>query len=275
MKRSSKQYELFRRTRSDGSCFYRALLFSYLENLGQMQDRQAEIFRLKECVEVSINRFYQLEWKEAYFLNPDEYFLSVAYEFYCLVNSVANGLTSDKLYERSLGETSSGRSKDVNPCCDVLFVFLFFIEHIMFSSVISFLRLLTEIEIRTQAIYKPFIPEDMIPLQFCRKEVRGLYAEDEAIQMRALTYALGIPLRVEIVDIKKWVGQPVRVKRLDFFRQSDLGKGPLGLVQSYYSSNTAHKPVERGSEDGLLASDGAPLLTLLRRHGHCDILYRK
>uniref|UniRef100_A0ACD5WQH3 Uncharacterized protein n=1 Tax=Avena sativa TaxID=4498 RepID=A0ACD5WQH3_AVESA len=246
----SKQYELFRRTRSDGSCFYRALLFSYLENLGQMQDRQAEIFRLKECVEVSINRFYQLEWKAAYFLNPDEYFLSVVYEFYSLLNSVANGLTFDKLYERSLGETSSGR-------------------------IISFLRLLTEIEIRTQAIYRPFIPEDMIPLQFCRKEVRGLYAEDEAIQMRALTYALGIPLRVEIVDRKKWVDQPVRVKRLDFFRRSDLGKGPLRLVQSYYSSSTAHKPLEQGSKDGLLASDGAPLLTLLRRRGHCDILYRK
>ncbi|XP_071682000.1 OVARIAN TUMOR DOMAIN-containing deubiquitinating enzyme 1-like isoform X2 [Lolium perenne] len=247
----SKQYGLFRRTRSDGSCFYRALLFSYLENLGQMQDRQAEVIRLMECVEVSIKRIYQLEWGEAYFLNPKDNILSVVYEFYCLVNSVANGLTSDKLYERSLGETSSG-------------------------NIIYFLRLLTEAEIRTHDIYKPFIPKDMHVLQFCWKKVRGMYAEAGAIQMRALTYALGIPLRVETVDRRKsTLGQDVRVKRLDFFNHSGLGKRPYYFVQSYHSSSTAHKSLERGSGDNLLSSDGAPLLTLLNRPGHCDILYPK
>ncbi|KAM0860881.1 hypothetical protein ACQ4PT_046245 [Festuca glaucescens] len=244
----SKQYGLFRRIRSDGSCFYRALLFSYLENLGQMQDRQAEVIRLMECVEVSIKRIYQLEWGEAYFLNPKDNILSVVYEFYCLVNSVANGLTSDKLYERSLGETSSG-------------------------NIIYFLRLLTEAEIRTQDIYKPFIPKDMHVLQFCWKKVRGMYAEAGAIQMRALTYALGIPLRVETVHRKSTSGQDVRVKRLDFFNHSGLGKRPYYFVQSYHSSSTAHKSLERGSGDNLLSSDGAPLLTLLSRPGHCDILY--
>jgi hypothetical protein len=104
-------------------------------------------------------------------------------------------------------------------------------------------------------------------------KVRSQDAEAEAVQMRALTYALGIPLRVEIVDTKSTSGQAVRVKRLDFFNQSGLGKMPYHIVQSYYSSSTAHKPLERGSEDNLLSSDGAPLLTLLCRRGHCDILY--
>ncbi|KAM0864277.1 hypothetical protein ACQ4PT_044017 [Festuca glaucescens] len=264
----SKQYGLFRRTRSDGSCFYRALLFSYLENLGQMQDRQAEVFRLMQCVEVSTKRFYQLEWGEAYLLKP-EFLSSLVFEFYCLVNSVANGLTSEKLYERSLEDPSSG-------------------------NIMYFLRVLTEVEIRTQDIYKPFIPKDMDVVQYCRKKVRGLraeveakvealqfcrtkvhrqYAEAEAIQMRALTYALGIPLRLEIVDTKSMSGQAVRVKRLDFFNRSGLGKRPYHIVQSYCSSSTAHKPLERGSDDNLLSSDGAPLLTLLCRRGHCDILY--
>ncbi|XP_071682002.1 OVARIAN TUMOR DOMAIN-containing deubiquitinating enzyme 1-like isoform X2 [Lolium perenne] len=264
----SKQYGLLRRTRSDGSCFYRAFLFSYLENLGQMQDRQAEVIRLMKCVEVSTERLYQLHWGEAYLLKRD-YLLSLVFEFYCLVNSVANGLTSEKLYERSLEDPSS-------------------------RNILYFLRVLTEVEIRTQDIYKPFIPRDMDVVQYCRKTVRGLHpegearaeaqqfcrtkvrsqdAEAEAIQMRALTYALGIPLRVEIVDTKSTSGQPVRVKRLDFFNQSGLGKMPYHIVQSYYSSSTAHKPLERGSEDNLLSSDGAPLLTLLCRRGHCDILY--
>ncbi|XP_047065241.1 OVARIAN TUMOR DOMAIN-containing deubiquitinating enzyme 1-like [Lolium rigidum] len=266
----SKQYGLLRRTRSDGSCFYRAFLFSYLENLGQMQDRQAEVIRLMKCVEVSTERLYQLHWGEAYLLKRD-YLLSLVFEFYCLVNSVANGLTSEKLYERSLEDPSSG-------------------------TIMYFLRVLTEVEIRTQDIYRPFIPKDMDVVQYCRKKVRGVfpeveakvealqfcrtkvchqYAEAEAIQMRALTYALGIPLRVEIVDTKSMPGQAVRVKRLDFFNRSGLGKRPYHIVQSYYSSSTAHKPLERGSNDNLLSSDGAPLLTLLSRHGHCDILYPK
>jgi hypothetical protein len=104
--------------------------------------------------------------------------------------------------------------------------------------------------------------------------VRGLYAEADAIQMRALTCALGIPLRVEIVDRKWKLGQAVRVKRLDFFHQSG-GKAPIHVVQSYHSSSTTHKPLERGSDNNLLSSDGAPLLALLSRPGHCDILYPK
>jgi hypothetical protein len=63
-----------------------------------MQDRQAEVFRLMQCVEVSTKRFYQLEWGEAYLLKPE--FLSslvfvsilVAYKslnLFCIIVSVS------------------------------------------------------------------------------------------------------------------------------------------------------------------------------------------
>jgi hypothetical protein len=123
-------------------------------------------------------------------------------------------------------------------------------------------------------VYAQDVPHVWFLWQFCWKKVRGLYAEAGAIQMRALTYALGIPLRVETVDRRKSTsGQDVRVKRLDFFNHSGLGKRPYYFVQSYHSSCTAHKSLERGSGDNLLSSDGTPLLTLLSRPGHCDILY--
>ncbi|PNT61014.1 ubiquitin thioesterase otubain-like [Brachypodium distachyon] len=244
----SQHYLLFRRTRKDGSCFYRALLFSYLENLGQMQDSLAEVTRLMECVEMSREKFSRLKWDKAYFLNPEEYLSSVVSEFYHLVNSVANGLSSDKLYERSLEEMTTLR-------------------------ILSFLRLLTEIEIRTQEVYRSlFISEGMNVIQFCLEEVRPLDAEALLIQMRALTRALGVPLRVEVVD-KSLVAQAVQVKHLDFFPPSESGKGPHHLTESYHSSGTAPKILERGRNDNLLSSDGTPLLTLLRRRGRCDILY--
>ncbi|VAH41457.1 unnamed protein product [Triticum turgidum subsp. durum] len=230
MKILSKHYVLFRRTRQDGSCFYRAFLFSYMaclqEILRQMQDKQAEVTRLMECLEMYTDRFSRLKWDKAYFFNPEKYFSSVVSELNEVLNVIAAGL-------------------------------------------------LTETEIRTEEFYKQSIPQNLNVLQFCWKTVRSLDAEATTTQMRALTYTLGIPLRVEVVD-KSSTGQGVLVKRLNFFHQADLNKGPLHLTRGYLSSSTAPKLLEEGGDDAnLLSSDGAPLLTLLCRRGHCDILYRK
>ncbi|VAH25652.1 unnamed protein product [Triticum turgidum subsp. durum] len=251
MKILSKHYVLFRRTRQDGSCFYRAFIFSYMEILRQMQDKQAEVTRLMECLDMSKDRFSCLEWNKAYFsIDPEEYFSSVVSELNEVLNVIAAGCTSEWLYQRSLQESFSGR-------------------------IISLLRLITETEIRTDEFYKQSIPKNLNVLQFCWKAVRSLDAEATATQMRALTYALGIPLRVEVVD-KSLTDQGVLVKRLDFFHEFDMEKGPLRLTRSYLSSSTARIPLKQGSYDGdLLSSDGTPMLTLLCRHGHCDILYRK
>ncbi|KAM3372536.1 hypothetical protein ACQJBY_019432 [Aegilops geniculata] len=244
-----QRYVHFKRTRGDGSCFYRAFFFSYLENLGQMQDSQAEVTRLMEHVAVSRENFCRLKWDKAYFLYPEEYFSSVASELNHLVNSVANGLSSDELQKRSLQEMMPLR-------------------------VISLLRLLAETEIRTRIDdYKPFIPGKMNVNQYCRKEVRPLDGKASAVAMRALTYALGIPLRLETLGEGLTAGG-LQVKRLDFFPRSESGKGAFHIVRSYWSSTTAPEPLEIGSGN-LMSSDGTPLLTLLCRPDNCDILYRK
>ncbi|VAH41451.1 unnamed protein product [Triticum turgidum subsp. durum] len=236
MKILSKHYVLFRRTRQDGSCFYRAFMFSYMEILRQMQDKQAEVTRLMECLEMSKGRFSCLVWHKADFsIDPEEYFSSVVSELNEVLNVIAAGCTSEWLYQRSLQESFSGRNE----------------------------------------FYKQSIPKNLNVLQFCWKAVRSLDAEATTTQMRALTYALGIPLRVEVVD-KSSTDRGVLVKHLDFFHESDLEKGPLRLTPSYLSSSTAPIPLKQGSYDAdLLSSDGTPMLALLCRHGHCDILYRK
>ncbi|KAF7005854.1 hypothetical protein CFC21_020954 [Triticum aestivum] len=244
-----QRYVHFKRTRGDGSCFYRAFFFSYLENLGQIQDSQAEVTRLMEHVAVSRENFCRLKWDKAYFLNPEEYFSSVASELNHLVNSVANGLSSDELQKRSLQE-------------------------MMLLRVISFLRLLAETEIRTRIDdYNPFIPGKMNVNQYCWKEVRPLDVKASALAMRALTYALGIPLRLETLGEGLTAGG-LQVKRLDFFPRSESGKGAFHIVRSYWSSTTTPEPLEIGSGN-LISSDGTPLLTLLCRPDNCDILYRK
>ncbi|VAH25642.1 unnamed protein product [Triticum turgidum subsp. durum] len=219
------------------------------ENLGQIQDSQAEVTRLMEHVAVSRENFCRLKWDKAYFLNPEEYFSSVASELNHLVNSVANGLSSDELQKRSLQEMMPLR-------------------------VISFLRLLAETEIRTRIDdYNPFIPGKMNVNQYCWKEVRPLDVKASALAMRALTYALGIALRLETLGEGLTAGG-LQVKRLDFFPRSESGKGAFHIVRSYWSSTTTPEPLEIGSGN-LISSDGTPLLTLLCRPDNCDILYRK
>ncbi|VAH41057.1 unnamed protein product [Triticum turgidum subsp. durum] len=165
-----------------------------------------------------------------------------------LVNSVANGLSSDELYKRSLQEMMPLR-------------------------IISLLRLLAETEIRTrEADYKSFIPEKMNVHQYCYKEVRPLDVKPTMLAMRALTYALGIPLRLEILGRDLMAGD-LQVKRLDFFPRSETGKGAFHMAQSYWSSTSTPEPLELGSGN-LLSSDGTPSLTLLCRSEDCDILYR-
>ncbi|KAJ1265734.1 hypothetical protein BS78_08G098300 [Paspalum vaginatum] len=258
----SEHYVGVRRTRVDGSCFYRAFLFSYLENLGKMQCSQAEITRLMECVARSREHFCHLEWNNAYFSNPEAFFSSVVSEFEHLVNSAANGLSADKLYKRSLQEITSSR-------------------------ILSLLRLLTEVDIRThEEDYKSAFPQQTNALLISVKAVRPLSAEASTLHMRALSYALGIPLCLALVDTTMNNGI-IQVQCYDFFPQSissgvSTTSGPLKSMRSYYLSSSTDKQGQGRDSNSvmlpagsLVSSDRMPLVTLLRRKGQCDILYRK
>ncbi|KAK3142933.1 hypothetical protein QOZ80_4BG0354370 [Eleusine coracana subsp. coracana] len=179
----SEQYSHFRRPRRDGSSFYRAFFFSYLENITQFDDGQAELTRLMECVATSTDYFLCLKWDKAYFSNPEAYFSSIVSEFKHLVYLASNGsYTADDLYKTNLGET-------------------------MPSRILSLLRLLTEIEIRARkAHYKPFFTEQKTAIEFCMMEVRPMDVEADNVQIRALSNALGIPLRVEIAGADSQFG---------------------------------------------------------------------
>ncbi|KAL6660345.1 hypothetical protein ACP70R_001891 [Stipagrostis hirtigluma subsp. patula] len=261
-----EQYSLVRRPRRDGSSFYRAFLFSYLqENIGRMQDSRAEFTRLMECVARSNDDFSCLNWDSAYFLNPEGYFSSVVSEFRHWVHLAANGLSADDLYKRNQQE-------------------------IMSSRILSLLRLLTETEIRAKAEhYKPYFPEYKTALEFCLKVVRPMDIEVDSVQIRALSNALGIPLRVEVADASLQFGI-VQAKNHDFFPQSEsrasTASGPVHSSKSYSTGKTAELPEQQRDHDTveqarvsqgdrLLSSDGIPLVTLLVTNGQYDILYRK
>ncbi|KAG0519977.1 hypothetical protein BDA96_08G033200 [Sorghum bicolor] len=245
----SEYYACFRPMRRDGSQFYRAFLFSYLENLGKMQGSQAEVTRLMECVARSRVNFLRLEWNDAYFSNPEAFFSSVVSEFEHLVNSVANGLNADELYKISLQEISSSR-------------------------ILSLLRLLTEVQIRTyEAHYNREQSqnqnEKINALLFCKESVRPFGADVISLQMMALPQALGIPLHLAAVDGTVNDG-PVQVKCIDIIPRS----GPLSSSRKYYLSSATDKPPVLPAGN-LFLSDRMPLVILLKSSNGTAILYRK
>ena len=99
-------------------------------------------------------------------------------------------------------------------------------------------------------------------------------AQANVLAGRALTYALGIPLRVETVD-GDLTDQIEKVRCLDFFPRSESGKGPYPAVLSKWSSIKPPTPQQMGRCD-LLSSDRTPLLTLMcvRYPRRWYILYR-
>jgi hypothetical protein len=113
--------------------------------------------------------------------------------------------------------------------------------------------------------------------------------EANNVQIRALTNALGIPLRVEIVCPGSDLGM-MQVKCQDFFPQTESAAGSTwGPEHSGKSSspsrmaehldqqrdNNSVEETSTGTSGSLLSSDGIPLVTLLCTLCDYDILYRK
>ena len=71
-------------------------------------------------------------------------------------------------------------------------------------------------------------------------------AQASMLEVRALTYALGILLRVETVD-GRLRDNIAKVKRIDFFPRLESGKGSYHVFSSYWTSITAPTPEEMGS----------------------------
>ena len=99
-------------------------------------------------------------------------------------------------------------------------------------------------------------------------------AQASPLAIRALTYALGIPLRLETLD-GGLTDRIEKVKRIDFFPRGEPNKGSFHAIPRHWTSIRDPVPEEMGSCD-LLSDDGTPLLTLMcvRNPMRRYILYR-
>ncbi|NP_001088469.1 OTU deubiquitinase, ubiquitin aldehyde binding 2 S homeolog [Xenopus laevis] len=166
LKDLQNQYHSVRKTRADGSCFYRGLCFAYLEFL---LGKKQEILRFKHLVVQSKSEVLMAGFQEHLFKHHYETFLSIV-----------------ELAELD-GSISSLLKAFNQPCSS--------------DSVVLYVRLVTSAYLRNRTeFYQHFIREGMTVVDFCAKNVEQMATECDHIQIIALTQALEIPLQVEYVD---------------------------------------------------------------------------
>uniref|UniRef100_F6UDZ9 ubiquitinyl hydrolase 1 n=1 Tax=Xenopus tropicalis TaxID=8364 RepID=F6UDZ9_XENTR len=166
LKDLQNQYHSVRKTRADGSCFYRGLCFAYLEFL---LGKQQEILRFKHLVVQSKSEVVMAGFQEHLFKHHYETFLSIV-EMAELDGSISSLLTA-------------------------------FNQQCSSDSVVQYVRLVASAYLRNRAeFYQHFIREGMTVVDFCAQNVEQMAMECDHIQIIALTQALEIPLQVEYVD---------------------------------------------------------------------------
>ncbi|XP_075470574.1 ubiquitin thioesterase OTUB2 isoform X2 [Ascaphus truei] len=161
-----QRYSSVRKTRADGSCFYRALGFAYLESL---LGKHQEILRFKDIVIQSKNELLTAGFEETSFRKYFDAFFSVV-ELAGSDGSLSGLLRTFNHQNRS-------------------------------DNTVQYLRLLASAFLKNRAeFFQPFIEEGMDVQDFCAQEVEPMAMECDHIQIIALAQALHIPLQVEYVD---------------------------------------------------------------------------
>eukprot|EP00850_Spirogloea_muscicola_P018266 SM000165S02227 [mRNA] locus=s165:251891:254249:- [translate_table: standard] len=118
--------------------------------------------------------------------------------------------------------------------------------------VVIFLRFVTSCEIQARAeFFEPFILglTGMDVLKFCRGSVEPMGEESDHVQITALTDALGVPVRVEYLD-----------------------RSSTGTSMNLADTNH-HDFFPLPKEGQSCSTSSQPLVHLLYRPGHYDILY--
>ncbi|KAM3211737.1 hypothetical protein ACQJBY_065072 [Aegilops geniculata] len=205
-------YSVYREICPDGNCFYRSFIFSYLEQLEASANEEQRLFGVLEPV---WEKFRSLHWSDSY---SDLHIAFVCFILECVEQKRELSVSG---YQDWLFQESQNEQK--------------------FANILSYLRLITAIEICTKAEkYEAFIehPDQKLNVvEYCRTSVIPMKEEAESVNLFALTDVLQVPLQVVYIRDKP-------------------------------TEPNTHIIYE-------LPESSVPTVTLLYRPGHYDIIYEK
>ncbi|KAF8494372.1 peptidase C65 Otubain-domain-containing protein [Russula emetica] len=203
-------YEGIRRSRGDGDCFYRSLIFAYIERIFFQKNR-------KVAVEFSIATLEGFLPK----LRDVGFTDMVIDESYEIPRDLIRGIV-DPQPVSTTGTTLTPAQllKEFQDECTSNYL-------------VTFMRMVTSTQIQSEPeTYEPFLThpdtgETMGVKEFCKVVVEVLGKEADHVQLTAISQALKVNLKIAYLDGRSQDG---RVEFVTFNHASDQNETPLTLL---------------------------------------------
>jgi len=203
-------YEGIRRSRGDGDCFYRSLIFSYIERIFSQEDRKTAVQSSISTLQDFLPRLREIGFKDM-----------VVDESYEIPRDLIRGIVDP--------EPVSNNGKTLTPAQ----LLREFQDESTSSYLVTFMRMVTSTQIQSEPeTYEPFLThpdtgETMGVKDFCRIVVEVLGKEADHVQLTAISQALKVNLKIAYLDGRSQDG---RVEYVTFKYASDENETPLTLI---------------------------------------------
>jgi len=203
-------WEGIRRSRGDGDCFYRSLIYAYIERIFSQEDR-------KQAVETSMATLRDFLPKLREFGFED----LVIDDSFEIPRDLITGIIDS--------EPVSNNGTTLAPW-QLLEVFQ---DDSMSNYLVTFMRMITSAQIREKREeFEPFLThpdtgENMEAKEFCETLVEVLGKEADHVQLTAISQALKVNLRIAYLDGRSQDG---RVEYVTFNHAVDENETPLTLI---------------------------------------------
>jgi len=203
-------YEGVRRSRGDGDCFYRSLIFAYIERIFSEQDRQLAVAKSISTLENLLLKLAESGFEK-----------TVIDDSWEIPRDLITGIVDP--------EPVSNSGKTLTPA-QLLEVFQ---DNTMSNYLAMFMRMVTSAQIRSDPEeYGPFLTdpdtgENMAVREFCETFVEVLGKEADHVQVTAISRALKVNVKIAYLDGRSDDG---RVEFVTFNNAVNENETPLTLL---------------------------------------------
>jgi len=203
-------YAGIRRSRGDGNCFYRSLIFAYIERIFDQADRAAAVKASLETLEGSLPKLREAGFQDM-----------VIEDSYEIPRDLIGGIVDS--------EPVSNNGSTLTPAQ----LYNVFQDDSMSSYLVTFMRMITSAQIRRNPDdYQAFLThpdtgETIGVTEFCESVVEVLGKEADHVQLNALSQALKVNLKIAYLDGRSPDG---RVDFVTFDHAVDEHEAPLTLI---------------------------------------------
>lgn len=207
---SAQGYDGIRRSRGDGDCFYRSLVFAYMERIFSSEDKQLAVATSISTLEAFLPKLREVGFDD-----------SVIDEAYEIPRDLIRGIVEP--------EPVSNSGQTLTPA-QLLEVFQ---DASLSNYMVMFMRMVTSAQIQTHSVeYEPFVihpdlGEKMGVKEFCQNVVEILGREADHVQVTAISEALKVNVAIAYLDGRNKDGSVEFVK---FNKAIDENEAPLTLI---------------------------------------------